>query len=677
MRSRRVAAVSMALTAASAIVSAAGLASSASAAVPVGPTDIIVWGGVNQGRAVPGVPSGSAYVWNNSAPGSPSISASGRVYFNANFVATPQIGTVSPGSTRAMFTATNSTDLSQFLGFRDGNTDPNNTNLMFGRVNSSNAFSLSGVTGNFRVAGEKVANIAYFMGPGVVGNSTAQLTTNNNTAIYVGDTSGSSQSIRQLDALTLFDNTNTAQSVNVRTPVGAISTQFIAMNSSGAVATGVSVVATAQAASPAGFINPTATATVVSNGTALVYKASPSSPYVVVAQSGQQAPGGFGAGLYRAQSASDNGVGGFYVKLNRNGQLAYSAKLVQGTQFVTASNDDAGYIYDTNTSTTVRFYREGAVGVDASGAPDAGGAVISGSATTWQKSFSNAGQVWGATLSGGDVSTTAGSDNSSALYRYDITTNTNARLWRRNDVAFGFAPTDNVRMGFLSTSNNVAHNNSGQVAYLTTLQGSGVFATQSLQTNGAFPPSPQLITQVGRAGNDMAIYRHTGSTVQMIARSGDLAPGFDGGYRFQFELARDEMALNNNGDMLFSSSLTPYAPGQTWGTVGQNVATVSILPSFPRVLFGFTAASGVVPLLYEGMMVEVETGVFKTIQSYTVNLADSGDGGTAGLSDNGFFTARLVFTDNSWAVTKLAVPAPSTGVLAGLGMALAARRRRK
>jgi uncharacterized protein (TIGR03382 family) len=93
-------------------------------------------------------------------------------------------------------------------------------------------------------------------------------------------------------------------------------------------------------------------------------------------------------------------------------------------------------------------------------------------------------------------------------------------------------------------------------------------------------------------------------------------------------------------------------------------------------LFGWMPGGTAFPILYNGQSVEVDSDIFKTISAFSISSVDNGDGGAMGLDNNNNFTARLTFSDGTWSVIKLQIPAPGTGGLALLGLGALARRRR-
>lgn len=639
-----------------AVTAAAGLAASASAGLTITPSDVVTWGGTGSGRSLSSVqPSGLTWAWNSSGPGAAVIGSDGRVYFQGQYTQSPVSGSISANNHRAIFTATNSADLEVYNGFYDGaSKDGQNLN--------NNAGSVGGIS----TTGPRIAGTRVGFGVQVSGGSPAIIETGagqNNSAFYIGDyAGGASRAAQRGDTVTLNNVSGVATAVLTNTDLKSLGQQFSQINASGTMVGGFAVPTAAGA-----FVSTAnATAAPFGNSGFLATK-TVGGGYTVIAQGGQSAPSVPG-GIYQ-NGTSNNGVGGFFNDINRNGQVAYDAKLV--TQFpVTTGSDDVAYIYTPGVGSTL-VRREGQIAPDASGSPDAGGALYSGGVSVGNKSFSNAGFMFTSNLSGGDVVTTAGSDNSSALYL--ATTSGTTRVIRRNDAVAGLGA--GVNLGSINPSGSaMGINNNGFMAFGASLQGSGVTAGVAPQTTFAFPPNPSFVTATGTFGNDSVVMAGVSGALAAIARKGDAVPGTDG-LRFNFDSSSLQIVMNNSNALMFNTETSLYAPGDTIGVVGETTAA-SILPAGPRVLMGWSAAFGLVPLLTDGQMVEVDPGVFKRLVGWSVSSQDNGDGGAAGLNDSGLFVARLNFGDNTWAVTTLQIPAPSAGVLALMGLGAMSRRRR-
>jgi hypothetical protein len=187
--------------------------------------------------------------------------------------------------------------------------------------------------------------------------------------------------------------------------------------------------------------------------------------------------------------------------------------------------------------------------------------------------------------------------------------------------------------------------------------------------------NPPRVATTGVQGNNAAILVGTiDGGFSMIARRGAPAPGTDGLF-FNLEPSALNPVLNNNNSFLFDTETTRYMAGETIGVVGETAS--SIRPAGPRIMYSWSPSYGLVPMIYQGQALEVETGVFKTVSQWNVNALDNGNAGGAGLNDDGVFAARITFTDNSWAVIRMQIPAPGTGMMAMLGLGALARRRRR
>jgi hypothetical protein len=632
-------------------VSAAALlfacAGSASAAIPILPTDVIVWGGLNVGRAVPGAPSDTTWTWKASSPSNPSIDGNGRVMLTAIYTATPAVGTlVNP---RGMFTGTSSADfalLSNAADMNTGNMDgtslnPGNSTHTINGFTSSSIFVSGGVT----MFG------AQYNGPGV--NETATAPANpNNSSIFMVTPTGLVAVATRNDAVQLRNSSNVLTNVTISSDMKTVAGgQQREANSSGVLLASYTVQA------QTGF-----TAAAAGGNNSFIATKTAGGAYNVVAQGGTTAP--VTGGIFQ-NGGSGNGVQGFFTRINRNGQVGFGAKLVNAGA-VTTANDEVTYIYTPGSGYTLAW-REGNTATDAAGNPDAGNAKWSTGFTASQRGFSNAGIAFYNALSGGDVTTAdANTRNDSGIWL--ASTSGTRRVLRRNDVAPGFTAGDNVRVGQISTV-NLGINNGGNLLFGTALQGSGVIPKVNVQTDFL----TGIVTASGNMGNDNMLVYGQPNALTVIARAGDAAPGLTGFY-LDVNASSANLCGNNSGDVVFRADTTPYAPGVTIGVVGQPFNGASTVG--PAVLYGWNTAFGLVPLMVQGQSVEVDPGVFKTLANFSLLQFGNGDGACQGLNDAGQFVVQCNFTDGTWADIKLQVPTPGVGALALLGLGVASRRRR-
>lgn len=640
------------IVSASSLAALAGLAGSAAAALSITPTDVIAWGGLNQGRAVP-TPSGFTWAWNNSTTGNPQIDANGRVYFIGMFTSTPAIGSISATQgPRGVFTGTNASDLSLYNGLYD--SAPLGGGVSVGQQTSTGVFSITGVGGNIWTSGNRIAIGIGNQGTGIVNSGTGQ----NNSFLQTGTFGGSTQTIAQRNGtITLASAAGGTASGNITTDLKGLSLQNAAMNSAGTVVWNGTVAAVANT-----FIAGTPTTTPYGNNLFTAVTDS-SGVTTVIAQGGQTAAGSV-TGVYRN---AGNGAGGFNTKINRNGQVYFDGQMLNvGT--VTSTNDNIGVIWTPGVGSQ-RVYREGQAAPDTTGSPNADGQLYSGGMNVARRGFSNAGVLFTASLTGGTNLTTSGiNQNDSGMWIANTSGTT--RVFQRNDVAPGFTAAQNVRIGAVNNA-SVGMNNSGFINAGITLQGESI--TTGANVLFDFSTPPKVVTP-GIFGNDLAIIAGTAGNLRMLARRGDPAPGTPG-WSFDPEIGSQAVWANNNNQVIFDCSVSPYHVGDAIGVVGQTSAA-SILGSF-RVLYGWSDTFGTVPLMYVGQTLEVDPGVFKTVLQWTIFGESNGDGAGGAFNDNGQFAASVKFTDNSWAVVKLTVPAPSAGGLALLGFGALARRRRR
>jgi hypothetical protein len=625
----------------------------------------------------------------------PQIDVNGRVYFRARVTPTPAIGTLS--AARAIFTATNSTDNAAYI--IDGNVVPSGTPYRIG----SGDLTTSGIksTNTLHVAGSRVGVGIQIGDPsnpvggtsgtiagGVLGlnetfTNSKTLGNINNSLWFNGPSTGASGSliptIQRSEAVTGLPTNEYAVEVvgSSTTGTARISTDFSGvantsaafdMNSSGTTAW----VGTMYNGAAASFQDPIINA---ANGAGAPVFAG--SRYVAVKDAGGSVTilqhngpilTGTLAHPYNTGTAAGETIAltvTTFGRINRSGQVAFNSDLSTTAGGVTSSNNDLAYIY-TPSSGNMMVYREG----EKFDSSNAIGTLSSGAALINTRSFSNAGLLYSTALvnpaaivtspgslgdgqtGNGDVTTTVGVANNSALY---VSTSTGTtRVLRQNDPAPGLS---GPRIGSLSTTAAVASldiNNSGSITLACGLQGSGTVAAGT-----------------GQLGNNVALFTGVpGSSLAPIARLGNTAPGFAGG---RFSLSASVVPLmNNNGSVLFTTPVVGSVAAD-----GTYSGTLSVLSS--SALYGWLPTdTSPTLLLFVGQSVEVDSGIFKTISSFSVASAGNGDGGVQGLNDADRFTARLTFSDTTWAIVKFnSVPAPGAGLLAIWGVGCVARRRRR
>lgn len=709
--------VSRAALAVATIAAVAGLASSASAAI--GPSSVRLWTGQDYGAGAGNVPGAlnkpgdagpTTWVWNqNSMSSQPQIDAAGRVWFQGSFAATPQINSVSANNNAGIFHATNSADVALLGAWATGQLDPttglpmvSNSGTVTG-VSTSSLFRVSGTSAAF---GVRIGNPG--AAPQTIFESTSGGNLQNNTLMYHGGVGGQNFVSRTGEAITTLPGnndwtmaaTNTGLG-NIQTNLQSLSGQFLGSNASGTLLVGGSL-ATAGPNPATAPVNSGASATAGNNSFLATTTAGGS--YNVIARGGDLP---FGAGGPQFRSGN-NGVGGFFSRINANGQVAYDANFFVPTGTgappapggASSTTDSTAWIHTPGAGNrdaqNVQFYQEGVnvpVHVDpATGVTTSNGsATYSGSASFALRSFSNAGVFYSVTPSSGDTT----SDNNQMLM-VSTAAGGSTPTWmiRKNDIAPGFTAASGVRLGAVSSS-NMAINNAGDVAFAATLQGN-VIADVSPEFTVTFPPpgiprqGPPLITP-GVMGNSEAIFTGrpgiTGSTgLRALARSGDFAPGF-GGLHYKIEPSSSgSVSLNNNGDLVFKSRVVNTGAGEQFTANGWQLQTGS---SFPDqlgfdALFGYSAGlDQVIPLLYVGQEIEVSAGVFKYITQFSYNNTDDGNGAALGFNDAGQVVTWVRLADTfggsntSTAYIVLAVPAPGAGMLGLLGLGAVARRRRR
>jgi hypothetical protein len=721
------------------------LAASVHADFVVPNESVYLWSGQNYGAGVgnvanplnkPGDVGPTTWTWStNINDTQPQIDSDGRIYFKGRFTATPQINTVAVASNYGMFTASNNTNVRVIAPWATGQLDPT-TGLP--QVNNAGSTSGIGSSSFYRVSGTQLT-VGTQVGNPTAGTGINQSTTGtgttallqNNQLLYTGPYASPAVVARTGDSFSTLWSSNDwtvastpTVSGNVMTTFQSISSQSTAINSSGTVAFGGTLATVGlNPATPA--VSATTTVAGTTGDFTFLGTKSATGAINVIARAGDL-PFGPGGPQFNSSGngGGSNGVGGFNVKINQNGQVAYDAAfLARGTNNgggfsspnqgytpgpggVTTTTKDSGWIYTPGAggpaATSVQFYQSGTnLPTNAS---SNGTATWSGTMNRF--TFSNAGVLWQGTTTGGDSQSNQYLDpptNTQITPQNLLTTNTGViaistvaggttPTWmlRQNDIAPGFAPAANVRQGTFG-SGGLAINNDGKIAYVSSLQGAGVTPTVAPVYTVTFPPPFGLPTQgpptitPGSFGNDTAIFAGmpgvTGPTgLHAIARKGELAPGF-GGLAYDIQPSSTTLnGLNNAGDVLFSASVVNKVAGEAIDAYGPAGGALSF-----NALFGYSAAlDQTFPMLYRGQSVEVSSGVFKYVLQFAVTATDNGNGSSLGLSDNGQFVAYAQFGDtpsatasSSYGYIVMTIPAAGTGSLSLLGLAVMGRRRRR
>jgi hypothetical protein len=750
--------ISVSLLSAASVLACVGLATSAKA-IDVGPTSVYLWTGHDYGFGVGNAQGALAYnggatptwAWQaGSMSSQPWIDASGRIYFGGTIKSSIPTGAIATttnvvGIFSASTGINNSPDVAPFQNFVTGQTDSGTASgykYGSGATLTSSGF---GTSSNLRTSGSAVGLGALIQNPlgspAGTGINTSSSTTagvsilQNNAVLYSGTFASQTFNARASRAVSV-PNTNdwtatpsgTSTVMDVTNYQGTLTSQFSDMNSSGTYLAPLTFAATSQPTPGTSYQGANATlgpvgttfanglAATTGNNGALALIASGGTT-TIIARTGDL-PFGVGGPQFANGSngtSTGNGVGGFFMALNRSGQVAYDAAFLArgnaltsanstwsaGPGGITTANDSTAWIYTPGSgsaaSQNTLVYAESSNvpshnDLITGGSTSAGSATFTGAISTAGivKSFSNAGMLYAANGTGGDTVTTSGIANTQFLMISTAAGGlTPTFVQRQNDIAPGFTAASNVHVGGVSTS-GMKINNGGTIAYYGQLQSASTAAVQpavSVQYNQF---GDQLITSSGIAGNAGAIFAGTpgitsSTGLKAILRDGDAAPGFGGAYINFSAGSTPSPALNNNGDIVFASGLTSFAAGTVLGVVGQNISTYPVdAYQFANVLWAYNASSyGLVPLLYTNQQIQVETGVFKYVSQFGTGTAGNGDGGTMNLNDNGQLVVwvRLADTFNGTATSTsyivLQVPAAGTGSLALLGLGAMARRRRR
>jgi hypothetical protein len=752
-------ALSVSMMSASAIVAVVGAAKSVQADVPITPPSVYAWNSFDYGAGAGNAPGAVSY---NGAAGTPTwswipitisggnpfnsapvIDSNGRIYAIGTYHSNPAPASLTTASNlTGIFTASrginNSPDLNLFQSWAACQTDPNPANSAYNYKFTSNAGSATAIFSPLKVSGTMVGlgavigNPLNTAGAPAINESTsgsgAGATLQNNqelfTTSYPSTTSFSARTGSVLALPNTQDWTMTPSgtvSGNDQTLYrsGGFTGQAGDMNSSGTCLAAYTL-ATVGPNPATASVTANATTTGTSGNNTFLGTVSSSGTLDVIARAGDLA---FGAGSVQfcnnssnGAAGTQNGVGGNFAMIARNGSVFYDASFLSrgtgttntsqpnngftaGPGGITNTNDSTAWIYNPNTPGTrfdknVQIYNEGD-NVPVHTDPISGLQTSDGSsrwtgaiqASAIGGSFSNAGAFYQATAFQGNNLVTSGQTQNNNFYLISDAAHgtTPTFVMRQNDIAPGFSAASNVHLGTVAGV-GMHINNNGQVAFHAFLQSTD---STSVTANVSPVTSGGLVTTPGNGANNTAVFTGmpggTGPTaLHMIARTGDPAPGFNGAY-LDLSAANNKILLNNAGDVVLTASLTANAGGAgTIGTVGQPLPpTVSFSQT---VLYAYNVSYGLVPLIYTGEAVDVGAGSPKYVASFNANSSRNGDGGMLQLNDNGQLVLQVNLSDNpingavtpsSTAYIVLQVPTPGAGAMALLGVGLLARRRRR
>ncbi len=310
------------------------------------------------------------------------------------------------------------------------------------------------------------------------------------------------------------------------------------------------------------------------------------------------------SGLAGAVAIDTSATIGSVMQMNGSGQLLYEVVLstTQGAPAATATNDRALMVHTPGLGST-RLVREGDLVPGPSGASfnaitgDAWAPSIGGN--SWTRN----GQVFFASdLRGGDV---VGTTNDRALFLGGV--GTLAMVGRKGDAA----PGTNAAFSNWNSS-NLLLNASGQVCL------------QGILTGGT-----------STTANDTGIWAGNPAALTLVLREGDALPGTGGS--IAGSLNGTGLYYNDRGQALFNVTLSG-------GTV-----TGSSLWSWDPVL-------GLRPVVLNGDQVEVQPGVFKTVNGFGGVSFNNSDGSSLHFGHDGRIGQRIGFTDGTSAIMILALP---------------------
>ncbi len=424
-------------------------------------------------------------------------------------------------------------------------------------------------------------------GTGIVATPAA---VENDSALFVGNKGSISKVLQRLDAAP-------GTGFNFNAAISATSLQSCIMNNSGAIAIRLTTNDTNTAINDA------------------VWAGQPNA-LVAIAQKGIAAPG-MGGAKWPASSA------GFSQIINHSGQGLFDTKFaVDATAIpaVTTLNDSTLWAY-TPGSGSVLICREGQVAPDATGAPNVSGATfnVPAAGTFWSVGFgaadyNNSGEaLLQLEMAGGDV---AGTTNNSGLFLWD---GTSLKLKvRRGDPAPG---TDGLFE--LANNSSICINNNHQVAFRTQIRDAGLLTVT--------------------AANDTCVYVGTLSSLSLVLREGDPAPGT--GNAFIGGTFTGSPVLNDNGYVVVNCDLTGPA----------------VVPGVDSsACYALKAGQAPILLARGGQPFEVTPGVFKSISTTTLsyNQFSNGNGIGQSINNQNKLGARLFFADSTSAQVVVQINDP-------------------
>jgi len=242
-----------------------------------------------------------------------------------------------------------------------------------------------------------------------------------------------------------------------------------------------------------------------------------------------------------------------------------------------------------------------------------------------------------------------------------------------------------------STLSEVRLNDGGQVAYTAGLTGTGVTSTNNVAVYAGSAASPQIVARTGDAAPGTAV----GVTYSSL---GTPALGESSRVAFTASLTGENVTSANDAAMYAGNVISPQlvlregdpAPGtvqkfSTFNTPAMNDAgqlaftgDLDSTDSFAkRYLYGLDPQLGPILIARDGSPFDVGGGVMRTIALQGIDFEEGyGDDSRTGLSNDGIVAFKLTFTDGSTGIFTTAIPEPTSAWLLVLGgIRMLARRR--